>query len=176
MHKPTTDDKKRIIISPEGGFKAIPEWLLETDGTALLRVGKRKSKGNSLKKKKKTNCRFCRKDTSTRRGPRRTTSARYSKCWASRQSGRPFREKCTTSSPSTVPMSTTDTWLCFAMSWLLKVERMFYRNTILSFSCIVLEVVRDENERKIHLLSRLNPPTNAGFEIIENIFIQLRAL
>ncbi|PAV61603.1 hypothetical protein WR25_03126 isoform F [Diploscapter pachys] len=38
MHKPTTDDKKKIIISPEGGFKAIPEWLLETDGTALLRV------------------------------------------------------------------------------------------------------------------------------------------
>ena len=38
MHKPTTDDKKRMVITPEGGFKAIPEWLLETDGTALLRV------------------------------------------------------------------------------------------------------------------------------------------
>ncbi|KHJ78018.1 RNA polymerase Rpb1, domain 7 [Oesophagostomum dentatum] len=38
MHKPTTDDKKRIVITPEGGFKAISEWLLETDGTALLRV------------------------------------------------------------------------------------------------------------------------------------------
>ncbi|CAJ0585840.1 unnamed protein product, partial [Mesorhabditis spiculigera] len=38
MHKPTTDDKKRIVITPEGGFKAIPEWLLETDGTALLQV------------------------------------------------------------------------------------------------------------------------------------------
>lgn len=38
MHKPTTDDKKRVIITPEGGFKAIPEWLLETDGTALLKV------------------------------------------------------------------------------------------------------------------------------------------
>lgn len=38
MHKPTTDDKKRVVITPEGGFKAISEWLLETDGTGLLRV------------------------------------------------------------------------------------------------------------------------------------------
>ncbi|KAK6028148.1 MutS domain V protein [Ostertagia ostertagi] len=38
MHKPTTDDKKRVVITPEGGFKAISEWLLETDGTALLKV------------------------------------------------------------------------------------------------------------------------------------------
>uniref|UniRef100_A0A158P6W8 DNA-directed RNA polymerase subunit n=1 Tax=Angiostrongylus cantonensis TaxID=6313 RepID=A0A158P6W8_ANGCA len=35
---PTTDDKKRVVITPEGGFKAISEWLLETDGTALLKV------------------------------------------------------------------------------------------------------------------------------------------
>ena len=40
MSKPTTDDKKKIIITPDGGFKAIPEWLLETDGTALLKVGR----------------------------------------------------------------------------------------------------------------------------------------
>ncbi|VDD92561.1 unnamed protein product [Enterobius vermicularis] len=32
MHKPHTDDKKRVIITPDGGFKAIPDWLLETDG------------------------------------------------------------------------------------------------------------------------------------------------
>uniref|UniRef100_A0A915CGP7 DNA-directed RNA polymerase n=1 Tax=Parascaris univalens TaxID=6257 RepID=A0A915CGP7_PARUN len=38
MHKPTTDDKKRVVITPDGGFKAIPEWLLETDGTALAKV------------------------------------------------------------------------------------------------------------------------------------------
>ncbi|GMR32516.1 hypothetical protein PMAYCL1PPCAC_02711 [Pristionchus mayeri] len=38
MHKPTTDDKKRTIIMPDGSFKAIAEWILETDGTALLRV------------------------------------------------------------------------------------------------------------------------------------------
>eukprot|EP00080_Pristionchus_pacificus_P004343 PDM64363.1 hypothetical protein PRIPAC_52619 [Pristionchus pacificus] len=38
MHKPTTDDKKRTIITPDGSFKAIAEWILETDGTALLRV------------------------------------------------------------------------------------------------------------------------------------------
>ncbi|GMT04367.1 hypothetical protein PENTCL1PPCAC_26541, partial [Pristionchus entomophagus] len=38
MHKPTTDDKKRTIITPDGSFKAMSEWILETDGTALLRV------------------------------------------------------------------------------------------------------------------------------------------
>lgn len=38
MHKPTTDDKKRVTITPEGEFHMIPEWLLETDGTALLKV------------------------------------------------------------------------------------------------------------------------------------------
>lgn len=38
MHLPTTDNKKRIMINPEGEFKAVAEWLLETDGTALLKV------------------------------------------------------------------------------------------------------------------------------------------
>ena len=38
MHWPTLDDKKRIIITEEGDYKAIQEWLLETDGTALMRV------------------------------------------------------------------------------------------------------------------------------------------
>ena len=38
MHLPTTDDKKRIVLTEEGDFKAIQEWILETDGTALMRV------------------------------------------------------------------------------------------------------------------------------------------
>ena len=38
MHKPTTDDKKRVTITPQGEFHMTPEWLLETDGTALLKV------------------------------------------------------------------------------------------------------------------------------------------
>jgi len=38
MHLPTTDDKKRIVITEDGEFKAIQEWILETDGTALMRV------------------------------------------------------------------------------------------------------------------------------------------
>ena len=38
MHLPTTDNKKRIIITETGDYKAIAEWLLETDGTALMRV------------------------------------------------------------------------------------------------------------------------------------------
>merc|ERR1719220_3411714 len=38
MHLPNTDEKKRIVITETGEFKAIAEWLLETDGTALMRV------------------------------------------------------------------------------------------------------------------------------------------
>ena len=38
MHLPQTDSKKRIVITDTGEFKAIAEWLLETDGTSLMRV------------------------------------------------------------------------------------------------------------------------------------------
>ena len=38
MHLPTTDNKKRIIINEEGGFKRLQEWILETDGTSLMKV------------------------------------------------------------------------------------------------------------------------------------------
>ncbi|XP_037788401.1 DNA-directed RNA polymerase II subunit RPB1-like [Penaeus monodon] len=38
MHLPQTDEKKRIVINEQGEFKAIAEWLLETDGTALMKV------------------------------------------------------------------------------------------------------------------------------------------
>ncbi|KAG8036703.1 hypothetical protein G9C98_004025 [Cotesia typhae] len=38
MHLPQTDAKKRIIITDTGEFKAIAEWLLETDGTSLMKV------------------------------------------------------------------------------------------------------------------------------------------
>ena len=38
MHLPTTDNKKRIIITETGDYKSIAEWLLETDGTCLMRV------------------------------------------------------------------------------------------------------------------------------------------
>ena len=38
MNLPDTDDKKRIILTEEGEFKALREWILETDGTALMRV------------------------------------------------------------------------------------------------------------------------------------------
>ena len=34
----STDDKKRIVISENGEFKRLSEWLLETDGTALMKV------------------------------------------------------------------------------------------------------------------------------------------
>lgn len=38
MHLPSTDNKKRIVITEDGEFKAISEWLLETDGTSLMKV------------------------------------------------------------------------------------------------------------------------------------------
>jgi DNA-directed RNA polymerase II subunit RPB1 len=38
MHLPSLDQKKRIVITDLGEFKAIAEWLLETDGTSLMRV------------------------------------------------------------------------------------------------------------------------------------------
>ena len=34
----STDDKRRIVISDNGEFKRLSEWLLETDGTALMKV------------------------------------------------------------------------------------------------------------------------------------------
>lgn len=38
MHLPQQDNKKRIVITEQGDFKAIQEWLLETDGVSLMRV------------------------------------------------------------------------------------------------------------------------------------------
>ncbi|XP_021339620.1 DNA-directed RNA polymerase II subunit RPB1-like [Mizuhopecten yessoensis] len=38
MHCPNTDDKKRIYLTKEGEFKGVAEWILETDGTALMKV------------------------------------------------------------------------------------------------------------------------------------------
>ncbi|KAG7265939.1 hypothetical protein CRUP_036132 [Coryphaenoides rupestris] len=38
MHLPQTDNKKKIIITEEGEFKALQEWILETDGAGLMRV------------------------------------------------------------------------------------------------------------------------------------------
>ena len=38
MHLPTTDSKKRIMITETGEYKALAEWILETDGTSLMRV------------------------------------------------------------------------------------------------------------------------------------------
>ncbi len=38
MHLPSTDQKKRITITPDGQFRSVAEWLLETDGTSLLKV------------------------------------------------------------------------------------------------------------------------------------------
>ena len=38
MHLPKEEAKKRIIINKEGEFVAQQDWILETDGTALMKV------------------------------------------------------------------------------------------------------------------------------------------
>jgi DNA-directed RNA polymerase II subunit RPB1 len=38
MHLPQVDSKKKIVVTDNGKFKAIAEWLLETDGTSLMKV------------------------------------------------------------------------------------------------------------------------------------------
>lgn len=38
MHLPQTENKKKTIITEEGEFKALQEWILETDGVSLMRV------------------------------------------------------------------------------------------------------------------------------------------
>ena len=38
MHYPEQDSKKKIIINDEGQYKAIQEWILETDGVNLMEV------------------------------------------------------------------------------------------------------------------------------------------
>uniref|UniRef100_F6SUC2 DNA-directed RNA polymerase subunit n=1 Tax=Ciona intestinalis TaxID=7719 RepID=F6SUC2_CIOIN len=38
MHLPKEENKKRIVITKEGEFNAVQDWILETDGTALMRI------------------------------------------------------------------------------------------------------------------------------------------
>ncbi|KAH9286366.1 DNA-directed RNA polymerase II subunit RPB1 [Echinococcus granulosus] len=38
MHQPKTTDKQRVIIRKDGSFNCVTEWILETDGTCLMKV------------------------------------------------------------------------------------------------------------------------------------------
>lgn len=38
MHLPKEEAKKRIIINKHGEYSAQQDWILETDGTALMTV------------------------------------------------------------------------------------------------------------------------------------------
>ncbi|XP_067948896.1 DNA-directed RNA polymerase II subunit RPB1-like [Watersipora subatra] len=38
MHLPREENKKRTVITPDGKYESIREWILETDGTSLMRV------------------------------------------------------------------------------------------------------------------------------------------
>ena len=41
MNLPNEENKKRVTITEEGEFKHIQEWILETDGVSLMRVGRK---------------------------------------------------------------------------------------------------------------------------------------
>ena len=45
MNLPNEDNKKRVTITEEGEFRHIPEWILETDGVALMRVSEMNFQG-----------------------------------------------------------------------------------------------------------------------------------
>ena len=38
MDLPISDNKKRVYINEDGSFKNVQEWILETDGTNLMKV------------------------------------------------------------------------------------------------------------------------------------------
>lgn len=38
MNLPHEDNKKRVMITEDGEFKHLSEWILETDGVSLMRV------------------------------------------------------------------------------------------------------------------------------------------
>ena len=38
MQLPKEEAKKRIVINKDGEFSAIQDWILETDGTALIKI------------------------------------------------------------------------------------------------------------------------------------------
>ena len=38
MHLPKEESKKRVFINREGEFASQQDWILETDGTALMKV------------------------------------------------------------------------------------------------------------------------------------------
>ena len=46
MHLPKEEAKKRIIINKSGEYSAQQDWILETDGTALMTVLSQKGTSN----------------------------------------------------------------------------------------------------------------------------------
>lgn len=124
MHLPQTDNKKKIIITEDGEFKALQEWILETDGVSLMRVLSEKdvdpvrTTSNDIveiftvrKQKKKPTFLVGIRQLCKEMNFHVLSLLR--RCWELRLCGRLWRGSCTTSSPLTVPTSTTVTWLCF---------------------------------------------------------------
>lgn len=132
MHLPQTDNKKKIIITEDGEFKALQEWILETDGVSLMRVlsekdvdpvrttsndiveiftvQKHKNGFISVEQNTVVFCLFLLSLLFTFPSP--LLLFRSVRSWELRLCERLWRGSCTTSSPSTVPTSTTATWLC----------------------------------------------------------------
>lgn len=125
MHLPQTDNKKKIIITEDGEFKALQEWILETDGVSLMRVLSEKdvdpvrTTSNDIVeiftvRKKKTLFPLTADADFQRFEFFPPLLPVVCRCWELRQFERRWRGSCTTSSPSTAPTSTTATWLCSA--------------------------------------------------------------
>lgn len=128
MHLPQTDNKKKIIITEDGEFKALQEWILETDGVSLMRVLSEKdvdpvrTTSNDIveiftviiKKKKKISKRVHFDGTAGDVLVLIVYPRLFFRYWGLRRCERLWRGSCTMSSPLTAPMSTTATWRCFA--------------------------------------------------------------
>lgn len=124
---PQTDNKKKIIITEDGEFKALQEWILETDGVSLMRVLSEKdvdpvrTTSNDIVEiftviiiEKKSQNEFPFDGTAGDVLVLIAYPRLFFRCWGLRPSERLWRGSCTMSSPLTAPTSTTATWRCFA--------------------------------------------------------------
>lgn len=122
MHLPQTDNKKKIIITEDGEFKALQEWILETDGVSLMRVLSEKdvdpvrTTSNDIVEiftvRERKNEFYLSRFFSRTLDVNCFSACSLCRCWVSRQFERLWRGSCTTSSPLTARMSTIATWPC----------------------------------------------------------------
>lgn len=120
MHLPQTDNKKKIIITEDGEFKALQEWILETDGVSLMRVLSEKdvdpvrTTSNDIVEIFTVSLQYCFPPNTYIIGLVLISShCHFFRCWGSRLCAKLWRENCTMSSLSMVLTSITATWPFF---------------------------------------------------------------